>query len=305
MSAGNANIATALSTIVQVAGLTIIGGGALTDSGQQKLRNLLEKSHIPQRFYAAMTFVFALIVLLFAFISNASINAEFIKDGQRQYAEGDLNNARIAYLQAKEINPKEIAVHDNLAKIYESEGKLSQAVEQYMIGSAKGEISSLTGLGRSLINKGRYPDLKLAEAYLLMALQRAYQNSTVSAYTQYQLNRNMGWVLIHQKQYEKAIEYLKKALQWRSQVNGYASEGGTGNCFLAYAYEKNSKAQLAEDNWKKCIQYAKPDYIHEYRWLLEIGKHDIAACVDTSKIVGGSEASISSKVKQQCQHLFD
>jgi Tfp pilus assembly protein PilF len=212
----------------------------------------------------------------------------------------------MAYLQAKEINPKDILIHDKLAQIYESEGELNQAAKQYMIGSTTGNVNSLLGLGRVLINENDlYPEWKLSEAYLLMGLQRANADSSTSPYIYYQLNRNMGWLLIQQQQYPAAIQYLEKAITWRKKVKSYSTNGGTGNCFLAYAYEENGQAQQATDNWKKCVQYGKPDYIHEYRWLLTIGKRDVAFCVDTSAIVGGYKGEKPPEVSKQCQQLFN
>ncbi|MEM7538964.1 MAG: hypothetical protein AAF639_42800 [Chloroflexota bacterium] len=306
---GDADVATALSTIIQVAGLAIVGGGALTANGHAKVQQILTNLNIPTRFQAEATFGIALILLAAVIYTNETIDDRFFLHGQREYENGYLNYAKLAYTQALEVNPRHIDVHDSLGQVYESEGDLNNAFNQYSIGADLGYVSSLTNLGRVAINRqARGSDeshIVLAEAYLLMALQRAETQDNISADQRYQVYRNLGWSLIAQERYKDALVPLETAMQWKDELADNTEEGGMNNCFLAYAYEQAGDTDKGDDYWKRCIQYGRPDYIHEYGWLIDIGRSDIAYCVNTQAIVGGYEGVHTPELQEQCTALLE
>ena len=300
-AAGNATVATALSTIVQAAGLVVVGGGAFTADGQEKVAKILSSLNIPRRFYAESTFIIALLLFAAVYVTNNRLDEVFLDRGDAKYDEGSLTSAGLAYRQGLDINPEEITFHQNLGEVHESLGQLDSAFEEYLIGSEEGDPESLNDLGRVAIN---HSDPVLAQTYLLMGLQRAQTSEDTSPYLYYQLNRNIGWALIQQENYPEAIEYLEKAMAWRSDVEGYNKEGAMGNCFLAYAYEQEKETANATENWQKCIKHSRPDYLHEFRWLISVGKYDIAYCVNTEKVVAGYNKQRPADVDQYCNGLF-
>ncbi len=301
-AAGNATVATAFSTITQAAGLAIVGRGAFTADGQEKVGKILSSLHISPRFYAESTFIIALLLFAAVYITNSSLDDVFLNHGNTEYSEGSLTSAGLAYRQGLDINPDEIVFHQNLGQVHESLGELGPAFEQYLIGSQEGDPESLNDLGRVAIN---HSDPVLAQTYLLMGLQRAQTTPETTPYLYYQLNRNIGWALIQQENYPTAIEYLEKAMEWRGHVGqGYSKEGGMGNCFLAYAYEQEKETAKATENWKACIVHARPNYLHEYRWLISVGKDDIAYCVNTKEVVAGYDQPRPAEVEAYCSNLF-
>lgn len=308
-AAGDATVATALSTIVQAAGLAVIGGGALTADGQEKVKKILASLNIQPRFFAEATFILALLLFIAVYFTNRRLDDTFLKSGKAEYKQGSLSNAELAYRQGLEINPDEIEFYQNLGEVYESLGRLEPAFEQYLVGSEAGEPESLNSLGRVVINRPnpitQKSDAALAEAYLLMGLQRAQTSDKSPPYLYYQLNRNIGWALIEQDRYPDAIAYLEAAMEWRSKVGeGRTKEGGMGNCFLAYAYEQERKTAKATDNWRKCIKHGRPNYVHEFRWLISVGKDDVAYCVNTEKVVAGYEKQRRAESNERCDELF-
>lgn len=307
-AAGNATVATALSTIAQAAGLAVIGGGAFTVDGQRKVAKILASLNIPPRFHAESTFILALLLFGTIYLTNHSLDDAFFERGNSEYDKGSLTSASLAYRQGLKINPYQKKFHDNLGQVHESLGQLETALEQYLISSEEGEPESLNDLGRIMINRASPITFKadpiLAEAYLLMGLQRAQTDEESPPYLYYQLNRNIGWALIQQEEYGDAIEYLEKAMEWRTQVEGYSKEGAMGNCFLAYAYEQQSEEAKATENWQACIDHARPDYVHEYRWLISVGKNDIAYCVNTEKVVAGYNGQRPADVDERCRNLL-
>lgn len=298
--AGNATVATALSTIAQAAGLVLLSGGAFTKNGQEKVKTVLSKLNVKPRFYAGSTFAISLFLLVVVYITNNSLDDVFLDYGNARYDQGYLTSAKLAYQQGIDIDPNNIEFHQNLGKVYESLGQLKQAFDEYLIGTEDGNADSLNDLGRVTIN---HSSPALAETYLLMGLQRAETNKKTSPYLYYQLNRNIGWALIKQKKYPKAIKYLEEAAIWRSKVEKYSKEGGMNNCFLAYAYEQEKEEKKSSINWGKCIKHSKPDYLHEYLWLISIGKNEIAYCVNTDKVLAGYGRKRPENINKQCDNL--
>jgi uncharacterized protein HemY len=77
----------------------------------------------------------------------------------------------------------------------------------------------------------------IAEALFRIGLQGAKDDLT----TKFQLHRNLGWVLLDQKQYDKAIVELETAIQLDRQIPGRQIGGGMANCFLASVLESQGK----------------------------------------------------------------
>lgn len=314
LSTGDATIVTALSTIIQAAGLALIGRGALTTDGQEKVKKILDSLSIPSRFHAESTFLLSVLLLITVAISNQLLDNHFMSRGESEYEKGALNDAELAYRQGLQIDPEKTIFHHNLGQVYEALGELESASEHYLIGSEQGDAKSLNSLGRAMINRTnpltRKSDPALAEAYLLVGLQRvriSEESTPDQNYLYYQLNRNIGWALIQQDNHTEAMKYLEEAMTWRKRIRKneeHSKEGGMDNCFLAYAYEKEGRTAEAKENWQTCINHAQPQYIHEYRWLITVGKHDIAKCVSTKKIVAVPREDDVLNFERECHDFF-
>ena len=305
-STGNATITTAFSMIIQLAGLAAIGSGAITEQGRERVEKILNSLNIPARFYAEITFVIALLLLGVTYMTNNYLDNSFFRHGEAMYEVGLLTDAEEAYHQGLAIDDDQLIFHQKLGRVYESLGKLDLAFEHYLISSDQGDASSLNDLGRVVINYDdpvtRESDPALAEAYLLLGLQRAETQSDTPPNLYYQLYRNVGWALIEQEKYKESILYLEQALVWRSRVvSGHFKEGGMANCFLAYAYEQQGDGEVALDNWRKCIKYSRPSYIHEFQWLISSGKEKVAYCIDSEDIVAGYESERLPEAQALCE----
>lgn len=305
-STGSATVATAFSMIIQLAGLAAIGSGAITKQGHERLKKILNSLNIPSQFHAEITFVIALLLLAIAYTTNNYLDDRFFRYGETMYDDGRLTDAKEAYQQGLAVDSGQLGYHHKLGQVYESLGKLDLAFEQYVVGSQQGSATTLNDLGRVVINYidpvSNESDPALAEAYLLLGLQRAETQLDTTPDLYYQLYRNTGWALIEQEKYSGAIQYLEQALEWRSKAGSeHFQEGGMGNCFLAYAYEKQGNEEAALGNWQKCVKYSRPSYIHEFRWLISIGKEEIAYCVNSEDVVAGYENERRPEAQTLCE----
>ena len=72
------------------------------------------------------------------------------------------------------------------------------------------------------------------------------------------------------------------------------------------AMEKPEEDALLQ--WQKCYEFARPEYIHEYKWFMEVGQDDMAYCVNTKHIVDGYEeerfSANKNDIKQWCKDKF-
>ncbi|VAW89822.1 hypothetical protein MNBD_GAMMA17-1275, partial [hydrothermal vent metagenome] len=173
--------------------------------------------------------------------------------------------------------------------------------DQYYLNVQAGGIKGINDLGRTYINwvnpVTRKSDPALAEAYLQMGLQRANAQQEPDQDLRYQLNRNLGWALLKQDKFIEAEMHLKMAISIDERIPGNQIGGGMAYCFLAYVYGKEGKENAANIQWGNCIVKARPETIHEYRWFSEVRRGDVAACVNTSKIVSGLDDSVFDAIQ--------
>ncbi len=309
LSVGSLTVASTLSTIAQVGGLAIVSQGALTENGQQKVRDFMNRFRIPSRFQSEFMLLLALLLLGTVYGTHMSLNDLYLEDGREAYQQGDLGDAETIFMRGLEIEPDNSTYNAELGRIYESLGALDKAIEQYYYNAQSGGVKGINDLGRAYINwvnpATKNNDPSLAEAYLLLALQRANTQDPPNNDLLYQVNRNLGWTLLKQKKYDAAERYLKTAITLDESITMNQIGGGMAYCFLGMVYEQQGKLAQARSNWSNCVQKARPETIHEYRWFSEVNKNDIAACINTSKIVSGlDETQFEDKFRADCSVLI-
>ena len=304
VSMGDANFATALSTIAQLMGLAVIGGGAMSDSGQKAVQKILSKMHISKKFFAESTFVISFLFMSGTSYINNNLDNYYHDSGLEAYKSGDLSDAIAYMLQAKEMNPNGVHYDGWIGKSYESLGNLDQASKFYLQSVENGNFHDLNSLGRVFINKQNpitgERNLLMAESYLLLALQRlqTYNNSEE---LKYRVRTNMGWALLEQKKYARAEAYLKVAIDRHKNIKGKGVNNNMAYCFMAQLHEENNNTQEAADMWIECMENARPEFVHQYNWFMSHKKEKIAYCIDTSHVVSG----FSEKRNKYSQEFCD
>ncbi len=172
----DSQIITTFSTVIQGLGLAVIGGGALSSSGQSKIREVLKYFKVSPKFHAETSFLIAVIFLLIVFSVNTYLKHDFVREGEHHYLQGELNSAAKAYEKALAIAPNRTDISGRLGQIYESLGNLEQAVKHYTKSVNDGNYEDLNALGRVFTNRlnpaARKIDYDLARSYLLIGLQR-------------------------------------------------------------------------------------------------------------------------------------
>ncbi len=294
VSMGDANFATALSTIGQIMGLAVIGGGALSNKGQLIVKNMLSKLHIPAKFFAEATFIIAFLFMYATSYINSNLDDYYMERGLEAYTKGDLSDSIAYMLQAKEMNPNGTKYDGLIGKAYESLGNLSQASRYYLQSIENGNFKDLNSLGRVFINKQNPitgdKNRLMAESYLLLALQRL-QTHENSESLMYKVRTNMGWALLEQQKYERAKAYLNVALERQSKIKDSKNEiyphSNMASCFMAQINEETNNTKEASKMWLQCIDEAKPEFVHQYNWFMKVKQEKIAYCIDTSNIVSG------------------
>lgn len=303
ISVGSLTVASTLSTIAQVGGLAIVSQGALTKNGQQKVRDFMMRFRIPSRFQSEVMMMLSFVLLASVYMTHQTLNGLYLEEGRFSYQQGNLGDAELTFMRGLEIEPDNSTYNAELGRIYESLGALDKAIEQYYFNVQAGGVKGINDLGRSYINwvnpRTRKNDLKLAEAYLLLGLQRAQAQNNPDNNLLYQVNRNLGWVLLKQEEYISAKYYLNTAITLDESIPMNQIGGGMAYCFLAYIYEQEGKMTGAKKQWGNCVAKARPETIHEYRWFAEIGKGDVASCVNTSKIVSGLDDNFFENMQQE------
>jgi tetratricopeptide (TPR) repeat protein len=311
VSMSDANFATALSTIAQILGLAAIGGGALSSTGQEMVKNILSSLHISRRFFAEATFVISFIFMYGAYYVNNNLDNYYYDNGIEAYSNGELSDAIGFMLQAKEMNPDGTHYDSWIGKAYESLGNLDQASNYYLQSVENGNFEDLNSLGRVHINKinpiTAQTNPHIAESYLLLALQRlqTYDNSEE---LMYKVRTNMGWALLNQQKYERAKSYLNVAMDRYHAVESLQTKKDQSNmafCFAAQLEEEQNNTKRASKLWLECIEKARPEFVHQYNWFMKIKKERIAYCVDTSFIVSGFKEKRNDHAQKFCDNVKD
>jgi tetratricopeptide (TPR) repeat protein len=101
--------------------------------------------------------------------------------------------------------------------------------------------------------------------------------------SQYQLHRNLGWVYLERKRYDKAEEYLNQAIEFDKQIPKGSFGKGIANCFKAKMYEFQEKPDKAANQWKLCLEFGKPETLFEYQTIVKMNP-DVGSKLDTTGV---------------------
>ncbi|WLE95735.1 MAG: tetratricopeptide repeat protein [Candidatus Electrothrix communis] len=301
LSVGGLSWGETFATIAQGGGLALVGSGALTDSGNKRVTQILSKLGIKGIYMAETLCAIALIMLAIVYTTHNRLPDYFYEKGEKYYEKSDLTDAAFKFQQGLQIAPDNSKFNLELGRVYESMGNLDAALAQYKIAAETGDPDGLNNLGRvllfwvdPLLQKRK---LVLAESYLRMALQRAKTDEfkKMSAVNKdhdlpellYQTHRNLGWALLEQKKYKKAEPYLRHAVEWDKKITRDQIGGGMGYCLLSETYRHMGQPTLADENWQECLTKARPETVFEYKWFMDIQQGNAADRIFTSSIVGG------------------
>ena len=284
----------------------MISSGALTESGREKVEEIMSNFGIRKRYLAEVLCILSLVFLAAVYSIHNYLPDYFYKQGHALYKNSDLTNAAFKFQQGLAVNPDDERFNLELGKVYESMGDLEKALEQYYLAAQTGDSWSLNNLGRVLLFRDQYvlsePYVEkqppLSESYLKMALQRALGRQEGQASTSkedindlnnllYQIYRNLGWALLKQKEYDEALRYLVKAVKLDESIIENQIGGGMAYCLLSYTQQQMGQTDQADKNWQQCLIDARPETIFEYKWFIDIGRSHDAERIFTTSIVGG------------------
>jgi tetratricopeptide (TPR) repeat protein len=260
--------------------------------GKRKIQQGLHDIGIPIRFQNEVTFAIALLLFLAGYFAQEKLPKiyfnNFFKEGETAYRKGKLREAKESYDRALKIenqDPVVVAqIYTELGLLSESLGKLDDAQQNYLQALELGNNEALNNLARVKINKG---DTDEAETLLNMALQRAVPEDTNELYQDY---RNLGWANLEKKNYAKAEEYLKMAIEQDKKIPKGVFGKGLANCFLGKVYELQEKPDLAARQWNYCIEFAMPETFNEYKAILKISP-EVGKKINSKAIFNGTSES--------------
>ncbi|WP_449420994.1 tetratricopeptide repeat protein [Phormidium nigroviride] len=271
--------------IIGPSGLMALALSSLQGGGGEKvIKNMMNKARIPSHLQSEVTLGIAATLLLGAIVTQANlpkIANSYYEKGREYYDRGLLTNAEEKYKQALSLDPDDDKISIALGEIYESVGDIEQAQKMYKGSLENGTTLGFNHLGRIYRQQGKFTT---AEALFRMGLQRSNDDLI-----KFQLHRNLGWVLLDQKQYGKAALELESAIALDKKINKRRIGGGMANCLLAKVREIQKNKQREQREWEHCKKFARPETLNEYKWLVESGPKDIASTVDTSSVVAGKE----------------
>lgn len=272
--------------------LTVIH--TLQNTGQEKIKKILEKLNISPQFHSQATFGITAMLLLASvgvYHSLPRIGEWNYRQGEISYQRGLLAKAKAQYEQAAKIDPYNSEIQIALGKVYESLGDLKQASREYQVALEQGNVRAFNNLGRVYIVE---KDLIAAESLLRIGLQRVTKEDVE---LNYELHQNLGWLLLERKQYQAAEKELRQAVAIDESIKEKHIGGGMAYCLLEDVLEdKKDKKDIKEQlRWKKmCLTNARPETIDQYKWFIETGKQNIADSVDTTGVVN-AESKPSKK----------
>ena len=286
------------TTLLQGAGVAAIGSGAFTKGGQEKVRKLLKKCGVPERFASEVTLAISLVLLGTTYNWYRVTPRLLYERGQKNYEQGNLSKAEERFLEAIQLDSKDDRLYIALGQVYESLGNLEGAIAQYNQAIPSGNPQAFNNLGRVYIDRIdpilKARKLPLAETFLRLGLQRAYSDRAEQDRTaerliniRYQLHRNLGWVLLEQERYAQAEEELKKAIALDNQIEEFQIGTSMSQCLLTGLYQAIGNEKAERENFRDCRVYARPETFNEYKWLVKIEQNQLADCIDTDSIVEG------------------
>ncbi|MEI6426870.1 MAG: tetratricopeptide repeat protein [Pseudanabaena sp. ELA607] len=290
MSGNGISIFESFSLVGPGAMVTVVGSNLRGGINKDKFTRNISKLGIPSHLCSEVTCLIAGLLFGGAFIARQYLpNYYFqiaIQTGEKYYRDSQLLDAEASFKYALKIpdqkRPAIAKVHNNLGLVYESVGQNDEALNSYTLAIQMGDNQALNNMGRVYIAK---EDLKMAETYLKMGLQRTKNlPEPVDYLLKYKLHRNLGWTYLEQKRYPEAEKELKTAVEIAFKYLPDDTVGnGIASCFLGNLYDVTERSQESEPYWQRCRTLAKPETIAEYSVIVKL-KPSIAEFIPTNNI---------------------
>jgi serine/threonine protein kinase len=151
------------------------------------------------------------------------------------------------FQQAVQLNPNTYPPYLNLGSHYEDQGDDAKAISTYgkAVAVSQGSATEpLNNLARLLILNGQYAEAKkLLEQALSLNVKESDFSRAISI-------KNLGWVLLQQKDYDAAQKTLNQAIDLESEI-------ASSHCLLAQVLE--ARKQSANAEWRSCLSIQSED----------------------------------------------
>lgn len=290
------DLAQTFGTVAQGAGLAVVAKGALTDKGQEQVKNFLNNLNIPPYYHAEASFGMSFALLLVAGGINSSLprlGDWYALQGTEYYQKGRMAIALDKYEEALRFNPQSENVSVYKGRIYESLQEYDKAIENYKKGMIKGNPAAFHGYGKTLALTNPTDEKQLAAAknYLLVGGDLINDNTTSRDRLQLRIRRDMGWVdllrvqnLLNQGEtlesptVQNLLAASRENLQQAIELQAKASEDlpgwGMSQCYLGRVLNYTDEA-AAQPYFDFCFESAKPETVAEYAFLTDIDEYAI------------------------------
>ena len=243
---------------------------ALTKTGGEVVKRLLERCKFPKHYWHELSFIFALLLMGGLFLFHRRLPQ--IADYYSQWGIEDYNAIprRLASAQenfqiATKLDPDNAEAHYGLGNIYEELGNLKQAQTEYEIAVQGGLPDAYNNLARLYILNQQSDK---AAVLLNKGLIRV---SKQDKEIEYSMRKNLGWARLEQKRYDRAEAELREAIQLTDDLKreGKLKQAQAAPyCLLAQVLECKGKLSEANKTWKNCKQHANPSNSpEEDSWL--------------------------------------
>lgn len=255
-----------------------------------------------------MLFGASALLLLVSYTAYVQLPGWLHEQGKEHQSNGNLSQAETRLLQALNLDPENASINLDLGEVYESLGFLDKALTEYQVAAQDGDPEALNNMGHVYIH--RYNPVKrrstpiVAETFLRLGLQRVDEEDSL---TKYRLQRNLGWSLLKQKQYDNAEQYLQESIQTYDQLDEKDNEkiAMASECLLTQVYQLQQRpANELNNMYQTCLARSLPQSIDQYKWFISVGERRLANCINTSKLVEGLDNQIPAESNPSCRGEF-
>jgi len=224
-------------------------------------KNSTDAAQIVQHFVRRNVRTIA-VVLFLTFATVAAIAEilpptarHFNNNGLELQGKGELQTAINEYRRALLLRPSYAEARYNLADAYEEIPNYDKAVEEYQkaIDSDVTLYAAYNNLARLYILRRKDPGVALR------LIDRALSLSPKETSVQYSLLKNAGWANFELRNYARAEQDLRHAIQLQPNR-------GAAHCLLAKLLHADGMDTDAKPEWESCLGYSsQPEVEPEWR----------------------------------------
>ncbi|RCJ19771.1 hypothetical protein A6S26_03260 [Nostoc sp. ATCC 43529] len=238
--------------------------GSLTQSGREKLKQLLHQLKLPARYCSEVSFGISAFLLLGAICLQNSLPQlanYYYQRGVKSFAKAEFTEAKNELKQAIAFNSGNFDAHLLLGKTYENLENLTNARTEYMQALPGNNAETYNNLGRLYLGDRDY---LTAESFFLRGLDLVKADNFA---TRYSLLTNLGWVQVEQNRHAEAQRSLVRAIAL-NQKQPSNQQRWEANCIFAKVLEiqKDRKSAIAQST--TCVNNASSYTTFDYRWVI-------------------------------------